>query len=120
MMIALGSGASGVFTRSNTMYSNLEQAGYETGDRVWRMPLFSVYTDKITKSPTADLNNIGPGRGGGACTAAAFLGEFVENENWAHVDIAGVMDASDAAYVSKGMSGRPTRTFLKYLEEKLA
>jgi len=66
------------------------------------------------------LNNIGPGRGGGACTAAAFLAEFVENENWMHVDIAGVMDEPDASYVSKGMSGRPTRTFLRYLEANLA
>jgi len=120
MMVALGSGASGVFTRSSQMYSDLEKSGFETGDRVWRMPMYSVYTEKISESPTADLNNIGPGRGGGACTAAAFLGEFVENENWAHVDIAGVMDAADAAYVSKGMSGRPTRTFLKYLEEQLS
>lgn len=119
MMIALGSGASGVFSRSTEIFENLEKAGHQTGDRVWRMPLFSVYTEKIKKSPTADLNNIGGGRGGGACTAAAFLAEFVENENWAHVDIAGVMDASDAAYIGSGMSGRPTRTFVKYLEDQL-
>lgn len=120
MMIALGSGASGCFSRSDSMFANLEISGQETGDRMWRMPLFQLYNEKITKSPTADLNNIGPGRGGGACTAAAFLGEFVENENWCHVDIAGVMDSSDCSYVGKGMSGRPTRTFLKYLEKKLA
>ena len=29
-----------------------------TGDRVWRMPLWQHYTDKIKKSTLADLNNI--------------------------------------------------------------
>ena len=49
--------------------------------------------------------------------AAAFLGEFVENTEWAHIDIAGVMDNNneEVPYLSSGMSGRPTRTFLKFL-----
>ena len=64
------------------------------------------------------MNNIGGGRAAGACTAAAFLGEFVENSEWAHVDIAGVMDnKSEVPYLSAGMSGRPTRTFTKFLHE---
>merc|ERR1711879_1139165 len=80
MMVALGAGASGVFSRSNEIFNKLEASAYETGDRVWRMPLFQLYLDQMKKTPTADLNNIGSGgRGGGACTAAAFLGEFVDN-----------------------------------------
>jgi len=120
MAVALGAGASGVFSRSDSIYTNLEKAGYKTGDRMWRMPLFELYLNQIKKSPTADLNNIGGGRMGGSCTAAAFLSEFVENENWAHIDIAGVMtNTSEVDYINSGMSGRPTRTFMKYLEETL-
>ena len=49
------------------------QAGYVTGDRVWRFPLFSHYTKDVTGAPLADLNNVGKSRKAGACTAAAFL-----------------------------------------------
>ena len=50
------------------------QAGVETGDRVWRMPLLKHYSTQMTKSDLADVNNIGThSREGGACTAAAFL-----------------------------------------------
>ena len=118
MMVALGAGASGVFTRSQQIYEKLAKASFETGDRVWQMPLFELYLDQMKKTPTADLNNLGP-RAGGSCTAAAFLGAFVENcEEWAHVDIAGVMaNTTEVAYLSAGMSGRPTRTFMKFLFE---
>ncbi|CAH3148025.1 unnamed protein product [Porites evermanni] len=46
-------------------------------------------------------------RSAGACTAAAFLKEFVDVKHWAHFDIAGVMDNSANAvpYLNKGMSG---------------
>ena len=64
------------------------------------------------------MNNIGKGAGGGACKAAVFLGEFVENSEWAHVDIAGVRPHVDEVpYLSAGMSGRPTRTFMRFLHE---
>uniref|UniRef100_A0A673FYT6 Cytosol aminopeptidase n=1 Tax=Sinocyclocheilus rhinocerous TaxID=307959 RepID=A0A673FYT6_9TELE len=87
-----------------------------TGDRVWRMPLFQHYTKQITESALADLNNIGKySRSGGACTAAAFLREFVTADHWAHLDIAGVMTNKDEVpYLRKGMSGRPTRTLVEF------
>lgn len=52
---------------------------------------------------------------GGACTAAAFLREFVTVPHWAHLDIAGVMSNKDEVpYLRKGMSGRPTRTLVEF------
>lgn len=86
-----------------------------TGDRMWRLPLWRHYTDKVKKTPLADLNNA-PGGGGGACTAAAFLREFTTCKNYLHLDMAGVMDnAGDISYLGNGMSGRPTRTLVHYL-----
>ena len=43
----------------------------------------------------ADINNTGP-RYGGACNAAAFLRHFVpaDGPEYAHLDIAGVMDTA--------------------------
>lgn len=57
----------------------------------------------------------GPSSSGGACTAAAFLREFVTAPHWAHLDIAGVMSNKDEVpYLRKGMSGRPTRTLVEF------
>uniref|UniRef100_A0A2K5QTI1 Cytosol aminopeptidase n=1 Tax=Cebus imitator TaxID=2715852 RepID=A0A2K5QTI1_CEBIM len=88
----------------------------ETGDRVWRMPLFEHYTRQVVDCQLADVNNIGKYRSAGACTAAAFLKEFVTHPKWAHLDIAGVMTNKDEVpYLRKGMTGRPTRTLIEFL-----
>ncbi|MBN3317748.1 AMPL aminopeptidase, partial [Atractosteus spatula] len=116
MDVALGSAATGVFTNSDWLWEELHKASIMTGDRVWRMPLFQHYTRQVTESQLADLNNIGKySRSGGACTAAAFLREFVTAPHWAHLDIAGVMSNKDEVpYLRKGMSGRPTRTLVEF------
>uniref|UniRef100_A0A673A9Z7 Cytosol aminopeptidase n=1 Tax=Sphaeramia orbicularis TaxID=375764 RepID=A0A673A9Z7_9TELE len=116
MDVALGSAAAGVFTNSDWLWEQLHKASVVTGDRVWRMPLFQHYTRQVTDSQLADLNNIGKySRSGGACTAAAFLREFVTAPHWAHLDIAGVMSNKDEVpYLRKGMSGRPTRTLVEF------
>lgn len=119
MSIALGSGATGVFTNSTKLFDILKQAATHTGDRVWRMPLYSHYKTQVIDSQLADCLNIGKNGGqGGSCTAAAFLSEFVTCKQWLHLDIAGVMESKDEyAYYCKGMSGRPVRTLHRFLEE---
>jgi len=118
MVIALGSGATGVFCKNDNLWSLIEKSGYETGDRAWRMPHYKHYFDSISPTHNADLNNTG-GREAGSATAAGFLSAFVpEDIPWAHFDIAGVMDTkgTDGPYLSKGMTGRPTRTLFKIVE----
>lgn len=118
MMIALGEGATGVFCKDDKLWNMIESSGQETGDRAWRMPHFKHYFDCISPTHNADLNNTG-GREGGAATAAGFLSAFVpEDLPWAHLDIAGVMDTkgSTSPFICKGMTGRPTRTIYKLLE----
>ncbi|KAM6440602.1 cytosol aminopeptidase isoform 2-T2 [Liasis olivaceus] len=116
MDVALGSAATGVFTNSQQLWHHLYEASVLTGDRVWRMPLFEHYTKQMTDCHLADINNIGKYRSGGACTAAAFLKEFVTVPHWAHLDIAGVMENKDEVpYLRKGMAGRPTRTLVEFI-----
>ena len=77
-----------------------------------------ISSDSISPTHNADLNNTG-GREAGSATAAGFLSAFVpEDIPWAHFDIAGVMDTkgTDGPYLSKGMTGRPTRTLFKIVE----
>lgn len=123
MRVALGTAASGVFSNSDKLYKILEEAGANTGDRVWRLPLWKHYTKQLTESSAYDINNIGKKGGGGSCTAAAFLQEFIPKDaKWLHLDIAGVMgpDNSDCQYLTKGMSGRPTRTLIDFIERQAA
>lgn len=119
MVVALGGGAAGIFTNSDNLWSQFHQAGYMTGDRVWRMPIFQVYMDQIKPSLLADINNVGMDGGkAGACTAAMFLNHFVEDGTpWAHLDIAGVFDNEEyiVPYLGKGMSGRPVRTLVQFV-----
>ena len=98
-------------------WAALELAGRQTGDRVWRMPLWQTYRKKMENSPLADLNNISLTPGGGSCTAAAFLSVFTTCPAWLHLDIAGVMsNEGEVAYLGKGMSGRPTRTIVNFVQ----
>jgi leucyl aminopeptidase len=86
--LALGEDFAGVMGTSAELIEVLEQAGGETGERVWPLPLIDVHREAV-KSKVADLKNLGP-REGGALTAGAFLGHFVPDEiAWAHVDMAG-------------------------------
>ena len=49
MVIALGSGTTGVFCKDNKLWNMIEQAGHETGDRAWRMPHYKHYFGKFFK-----------------------------------------------------------------------
>jgi leucyl aminopeptidase len=73
------------------------------------------------KSKIADLKNIGS-RWGGACTAAAFLRQFVGGRKWAHLDIAGVdcfeKPAESHAEGSTGFGVRLLTTYLMNLAKK--
>lgn len=88
MDIALGSEACGLFSNNDDLANSILQAGSNTFERVWRLPLFEEYSDYL-KSDIADMKNSG-GRTAGPITAAMFLQEFVEKTPWAHLDIASV------------------------------
>jgi leucyl aminopeptidase len=68
-------------------------------ERAWPMPLYEEYR-RAMDSDVADLKNTG-GRYGSALTAAAFLSDFVDGVQWAHMDIAGT------AWSDKPTSFRP-------------
>jgi leucyl aminopeptidase len=87
IIVALGQEYAGLFANDDKLAERLVQAGRETGERVWRMPLGPEY-DKMIDSKFADMKNTG-GRHGGAITAAQLLARFVDKTPWAHLDIAG-------------------------------
>jgi leucyl aminopeptidase len=87
ILVALGKEFAGLFSNNDELASRLSDAGYATGEKVWRMPLSSEY-DKMIDFELADMKNIG-GRNAGSITAAQFLQRFVNGTAWAHLDVAG-------------------------------
>ena len=87
VMVALGQEYAGLFSNDDKLSERLTEAGKETGEKLWRLPLGPAY-DKLIDSKFADMKNTG-GRHGGSITAAQFLQRFVNGTPWAHLDIAG-------------------------------
>jgi len=87
IVVTLGDKAAGLFSNSDELASQLVFASEQSGDLLWRLPVWEAYQEDI-KSDVADIKNIGD-KWGGAITAAKFLENFVGKTKWAHLDIAG-------------------------------
>lgn len=110
--VALGTTASGVFTNNDALLARWMEAAKLSGETMWPMPLFEEYREQL-KSVYADIQNIGT-RWGGACTAAMFLKEFVEDTPWVHVDIAGTAWIDEPKpFLAKGPTAIPLGTFVQ-------
>ena len=112
-IVALGSHASALYSNNENLADSLEKAATESGDKAWRMPLWDEYQANL-RSNFADMANVG-GREAGSVVAACFLSRFADNENWAHLDVAGSAFHSGPR---KGSSGRPVPLLFKYLQDQ--
>ena len=112
-VIALGHHNSGLFSPDDELAQSLLDAGRESLDPAWRMPLDEEYDEQL-KSNFADMANIG-GRAAGSVTAAMFLKRFTKAYRWAHLDIAGTAWKSGAA---KGGTGRPVPLLTQFILEQ--
>jgi len=113
-MVALGKHKAGLMGNDDGLMKQLQKAADESGEKVWPMPSGDEYAEEI-KSKIADLKNIG-NKWGGACTAAAFLRQFVGQARWAHLDIAGMdMIENATEYSLEGSSGFGVRLLTTYL-----
>lgn len=114
MGVALGQHYTGSFVRSDELWQELEHAGIQSDEKLWRMPLDKKYKKQLN-STLADLKNVG-GRPAGSVTAAMFLSEFTETKRWAHLDIAGTAWVTSAGDITiKGMTGVPVRALTQFI-----
>ena len=117
--IALGEEIAGMFANTEAAGDQVLAAAAKSGERLWQLPLPDDYRKKID-SDVADMKNTGP-RWGGAIAAAHLLKEFVDDQPWAHIDIAGPARAtSDEGYVTKGGTGYGVRTLIALAESMAA
>ncbi len=116
-VVALGFHFAGLMSNSSTLIDALKQAGGETFERVWHLPMVDEHRKEV-EGTWSDLQNLGKGREGGALTAAAFLAHFVDDETpWAHLDIAGPSYSTSArATGPKGGTGFGARLMARAVQ----
>lgn len=69
---SLGGGATAAFSNSDFIWKQIRKAGVLSGDRVWRLPLWRYFSDKVRSYSSVDISNKGHGKGQ-PCLGAAFL-----------------------------------------------
>jgi leucyl aminopeptidase len=136
-IIALGEYAAGLFTNNASLSAALVKAGEKRGERLHPMPIFPEHREEIKSSSMSDLVSTGAGRYGGACTAAAFLENFIggtpvknsrivtsgeevvevnKTPAWAHIDLAGpAMYSKTRGFMPEGSTGFAVQTIYEYV-----
>ena len=87
-IVATGHGAAPYMSNDDDIAAQLEAASRQSGEAVWRFPLWDVYRELI-KGTHGDICNIGPAREAGTIVGGCFLEHFVKDTPWIHLDIAG-------------------------------
>ena len=112
MVTTLGKACTGVMGNNQELVDLVTAAGRDTGEKYWQLPMFDEYKELI-KSDVADMKNSG-GRQAGSISAALLLAEFVGDNSWVHLDIAGTSTVDKTkGYQVKGATGAPARTLAR-------
>ena len=108
-LVALGTEYTGVVTNDEAFCDEFMATAEKVGEKFWKLPNDKVFA-KLNKSTIADLKNIG-GPHAGTITAGLFVGEFVQDLPWIHLDIAGTSWSEvNEGCLSKGGTGVPVKT----------
>ena len=86
-VVALGLDIGATFSNNNDLEKKFIECAKSIKEDFHPLPLFDGYR-KLIDSDLADMKNTG-GRFGGAITAALLLKEFIGENDWIHLDIAG-------------------------------
>lgn len=115
-IVALGYSVAGLFSNNDTFAGKIYEAGKNSGEKVWRMPVWDEY-DELIKSTVADVHNTG-GKGAGSITAARFLEKFIDgHKTWAHLDIAGPAFSTAKDKAVQGGTGFGVRLLVDLLRD---
>ncbi|MEM4368237.1 MAG: leucyl aminopeptidase [Candidatus Anstonellales archaeon] len=119
-LIALGPFAAAILGNDKELIKDLFEIGNELGEKLWELPTWPEYSELI-KSKIADIKNIGnDGLGAGTIVGAIFLKEFVNQNNWAHIDIASTaFHEQKIKYYQPGATGFGVRLVVEFAKKKL-
>jgi leucyl aminopeptidase len=117
VVVALGHFCAGWFCNDETLSRAIESASAESGEKLWKLPLWKEHRD-FMRGQHADLINSNPARSAHPIQGAAFLSYFVDEKTpWAHIDIAGVgnVDSANDLFVA-GPTGWGVRLLVDWVE----
>jgi leucyl aminopeptidase len=114
--VAIGHAASAAVSNDDEFWRLIEEASRQSGDRVWRLPIYADYR-VLLRSQIADLRNAEYGEAG-TILGGMFIGEFARGKPWAHLDIAASSwnTNSELTTVLRGPSGAGTRLCIELAE----
>jgi leucyl aminopeptidase len=115
MVTALGTKVGAAFG-DDEIVASLVEAGRESGEKHWPMPIPPDAVERVRGSKIADVAQHDWTRWGGGLMAAAFLREFTDELPWAHLDIAGpgFNSGSTNGYLPVGGTGFGLTTLVDY------
>jgi leucyl aminopeptidase len=116
MRVALGTRLAGMFSTDDALAASILSSAQKRGEPAWRMPLYADYMSNL-KSTVADMANSGPGRFGGAITAALFLQRFVGQVPWAHFDVYCWTEGNMGGCQEAGGNGQCVQLLADFLSE---
>ena len=114
---ALGKDYGALFTRHDDLVAPFIEAGKQSGDEVWQLPLNDNHF-KAIENNVADVMNSGPDAPG-ASAGAAFIGTFIRDTTpWVHLDVAGVSwsDKTTPVKASPGSTSFGVRLLNQYIK----
>ena len=116
-LVALGNQMAAILGNDQKWINEVLAAAGNQDEYMWQLPIINEWRQDL-KSKVADIKNIGTPMRAGTALGAAFLEEFIKNDiKWAHLDVAGVVEAqSHLPYCSShGASGLIVRTLTHLL-----
>lgn len=115
-IVCFGHECAAVLGNHDDLIENLRTAAHRAGEKIWPLPIWPEYREKV-KSDIAFVKNTA-GRPGGTITGACFLDAFVDAKiPWAHLDIAGVAWTSkEDPHRAKGATAFGVRLITHWLE----
>jgi leucyl aminopeptidase len=115
---ALTERMSGVFTNRSEWRMQLENAGHDSGERVWNFPMDEDY-DSDLDSHVADILQCTPDSKGDHILAARFLSRFVAKDiGWVHVDLSSGSRVGGLAHIPTECTGFGVRFAVEWLLKK--
>ena len=108
--------ASIIMGNNNDLINKFIRIGEKENEKLINLSIWKDFV-KSTKSDIADYKNYDYNNKGGTIYAAAFLSNFLPNENikWIHIDLGGDIITNDNYYYKKGATGKGTRLLMNYL-----
>lgn len=117
VLVALGETYTGAITNNQQAMDEVLKAAKETDEKIWQLPNDN-FLRKYNNSEVADIKNSG-GRLAGSITAGQFVGAFIEDYPWVHLDIAGTAYLSKAqGPYQEGATGVQVKTLYQLAKNK--